>query len=396
MPLLIYTLLIATFLERFGYFLIIPFLSIYLSKNFQFSGLQIGFVLSIFSITALFMSFIAAPYIDRLNKKLLVYLGLFLGAFSFLKFPYINSLSGFIIFAIINSVGNSLLSPIFKTLIAIFSDKSIKHIIFNFRYYIINIAATLAPLLSTQLKTFGISTICSFIVLCYVINLIGFTITFIKVDVHTQDKSHKPDTSIKECFKIFNKNRPFLFLIMGHTFFVFGYNLMFSILPQYFSMNISNYDSSQLFAFLLSINGVTVMTSQYLIFKFSKITSIKFSIILGSILLPIGLFLVGTLDNIILQSFSMIIFTLGEMLVFTMIDIRIDDLSDINSKGSYYSLSGLQNIGALLSPIIGGVLLDKISNNIELFGILSLISTSSIIFFIKSNNDNSDTKVFKL
>lgn len=70
---IIYTLLIATFLERFSFFLSIPFLSIYLSKNFQFSGLQIGIIISMFAITALFMSFIAAPFIDKVNKKVIIY-----------------------------------------------------------------------------------------------------------------------------------------------------------------------------------------------------------------------------------------------------------------------------------------------------------------------------------
>ena len=52
LPKIIYTLLIATFLERFSYFLIIPFLSIYLSKKYDYSGFQIGIVISLFAITA--------------------------------------------------------------------------------------------------------------------------------------------------------------------------------------------------------------------------------------------------------------------------------------------------------------------------------------------------------
>lgn len=120
LPKIIYTLLIATFLERFSYFLIIPFLSIYLSKNYDYSGFQIGFVISLFAITALFMSFVAAPFIDKLNKKILIYGGLLLTAISFLFFPLINTYSGFLIFSIVNSIGNSFLSPTYKAMIAIF------------------------------------------------------------------------------------------------------------------------------------------------------------------------------------------------------------------------------------------------------------------------------------
>lgn len=76
LPEITYILFLATFLERFSYFLIIPFLSIYLAQNYHLSGLEIGLVVSTFAITSLFMSFIAAPFIDKIDKKslfLLVY-----------------------------------------------------------------------------------------------------------------------------------------------------------------------------------------------------------------------------------------------------------------------------------------------------------------------------------
>lgn len=393
LPTIIYTLFVATFLERFSYFLIIPFLSIYLSKNFEYSGFKIGIVISMFAITALFMSFIAAPYIDRVNKKVIIYLGLFLSTSSFFSFSFINNFLGFVIFSIINSTGNSLLSPTYKTLIANYSSESKKHIIFNIRYYIINISSTLAPLLSTQLQKLGVHIICNMIVLAYFINASIFSYTFFKGNNNMKNTNTKRKSPFLNYFSIFYKNKTFLFLVIGQILFVFGYTLMSSILPQYFAINKTESEASELFGFLLSINGITVITCQYLVFKFSKITSITYSITVGAILLPIGLFLLGTLDNIILLSVAMIIFTLGEMLVYTMIDIRIDEISEPQHKGSYYSLSGLQNIGSLLAPLIGGILLDHINNGILLFSILSIISVMSVIFFKISHRSN---KVFNI
>ncbi|PTH11098.1 MFS transporter, partial [Staphylococcus capitis] len=46
LPEITYILFLATFLERFSYFLIIPFLSIYLAQNYHLSGLEIGLVVS--------------------------------------------------------------------------------------------------------------------------------------------------------------------------------------------------------------------------------------------------------------------------------------------------------------------------------------------------------------
>jgi hypothetical protein len=57
--------------------------------------------------------------------------------------------------------------------------------------------------------------------------------------------------------------------MIGQILFVFGYNVMSSILPQFFAIDNSQVEASKLFAFLLSVNGITVLTCQYFIFKFS-------------------------------------------------------------------------------------------------------------------------------
>ncbi|OEL08316.1 MFS transporter [Staphylococcus equorum] len=384
LPNIIYTLLIATFLERFSFFLIIPFLSIYLSKNFHFSGFQIGIIISMFAITALFMSFIAAPFIDKINKSMIIYIGLLLATLSFAVFPLISHFLGFILFSIINSIGNSLLSPTYKAMIAKFVDQPHKHLVFNIRYFIINISAVLAPLLSTQVQHLGIGVICNIIVIAYCLNTVVFTYTFFKERNNFKAPTMTRKSNFNDLFSLVLKNKAFLLLIIGQVLFVFGYNVMSSILPQFFAIDNSQVEASKLFALLLSVNGITVLTCQYFVFKFSQITSIKTAIIAGSTLMPIGLFFMGTLSHFVFQAIAMILFTLGEMLVFTMIDIRIDEISEKDYKGSYYSLAGLQKVGALLAPLIGGVLLDKISNSVELFGILSIISFASVVFFIMS------------
>ncbi|MGE6950369.1 hypothetical protein [Staphylococcus hominis] len=73
------------------------------------------------------------------------------------------------------------------------------------------------------------------------------------------------------------------------------------------------------------------------------------------------------------------------MLVFTTIDIRIDEITDKYNKGAYYSLLGLQNIGSLLAPVIGGLIITQFKSGMLIFSILSLITSFSIVLFYKSN-----------
>lgn len=164
----------------------------------------------------------------------------------------------------------------------------------------------------------------------YFINITIFTYTFLKKKSSFKTQAINEKIPFSNLIGFALKNKVFLYLIIGQILFVFGYNIMSSILPQYFAIHPSQLEASKLFAFLLSVNGVTGLTCQYFVYKFSQITTIKTAIIIGSILMPTGLFFMGALNAILLQCLSMVLFTLGEMLVFTMIDIRIDELSELS------------------------------------------------------------------
>lgn len=127
------------------------------------------------------------------------------------------------------------------------------------------------------------------------------------------------------------------------------------------------------------------LTCQYFIYLLNKRYSHKSCIILGAITLTLGLFTFGLTENIVLLAFAIIVFTMGEMLVFTTIDIRIDEITDKYNKGAYYSLLGLQNIGSLLAPVIGGLIITQFKSGMLIFSILSLITSFSIVLFYKSN-----------
>ena len=58
-----------------------------------------------------------------------------------------------------------------------------------------------------------------------------------------------------------------------------------------------------------------LLSCQFFVYVFSKRASIKTAMITGAILLPMSLFALGIIDDVILKCISMVVFTLGEMLV---------------------------------------------------------------------------------
>lgn len=72
-----------------------------------------------------------------------------------------------------------------------------------------------------------------------------------------------------------------------------------------------------------------------------------------------------------------IIFTIGEVLMFSMTDVFIDDIAVAHLKGTYFGAMGFSGIGAVIGPWFGGVLLDYYGyqNGFSVFSALAIFST---------------------
>lgn len=57
--------------------------------------------------------------------------------------------------------------------------------------------------------------------------------------------------------------------------------------------------------------------------------------------------------------FSVVLFTIGEVLLFTMMDMLIDRIAKPEWKGTYFGTIGFNNLGNVIAPILGGLLLDQ-------------------------------------
>ncbi|WP_414046876.1 hypothetical protein ACMGE5_10390 [Macrococcus equi] len=183
---------------------------------------------------------------------------------------------------------------------------------------------------------------------------------------------------------IFKQDKAFLYLVIGNIFIVFGYTQMMSSLSIYLSKIYPYQTAIHHYAILTLVNSIAVITLQYFVYKIGQHIKTSTSIIIGAILLPLGLILVGISPGLLNLCIAMFILTVGEIFVFTMWDLRIDELSPKALKGSYYALTGLTGISRIIAPLVGGLLIDTISNGFLIWGLLGGITYISVFFFLKS------------
>ncbi|WP_342567277.1 MFS transporter [Psychrobacillus sp. FSL K6-4046] len=374
------TILVSIFLARFGTFLVIPYLTLFLLNEFDYTGMQIGAILSTLAFSGLIMSFFIGPYIDKFPKNKVIITGLAGYLACYIYFPFIDQYAGFIIFAIVLGMSQSIVEPTYRVLLSLYTEPENRRLIFNIRYFLINISAAVAPLTSVYFQRFGLENIFFGVGFIFLINIITFLVLFKKYPMVRQVASASK-SSIFQSFYVFKKDYAFSIFVLALIFVTFGYSQFDSTFSQYLGRTFDAELAVQYFAWLITTNAITVLIIQYFVYKLGERISTTTSLMIGSGMLSLGLLIFGQSPNIIVLIGAMIIFTAGEVLVFTMVDIHIDSMCEDHEKGTYFALTGVKSIGRIIAPSLGGILLDNIGAGAVVFFIISIITVLSVPSF---------------
>ena len=107
--------------------------------------------------------------------------------------------------------------------------------------------------------------------------------------------------------------------------------------------------------------------------------SIYASLKIGIIIFSIGLFLFGVSNSAWMFIASMIVFSVGEIFCFPMMNAVIEEIAPADQKGTYLGAGQLKNIGGFVGPILGGWLL--IVAQEFMFAIIAIFMLSSILIY---------------
>ncbi|MEK4487679.1 MFS transporter [Psychrobacillus sp. FSL H8-0484] len=378
------TILVSIFIARFGTFLVLPYLTLFLLNEFHYSGVQIGTIISTLALSNLIMSFFVGPYIDKFPKNKVIITGLigYLGCY--LYFPFIDQYAGFIVFAAILGASQAIVEPTYRVLLSLYTEPENRRLIFNIRYFLINISAAIAPLTSVYFQQFGMEKLFFAVGFIFFINILTFAIIFKKYPIK-QVAPNPNKSSIFQSFHVFKKDYAFGIFVLALIFISFGYSQFDSTFSQYLGKTFHHELAIQYFAWLITTNAITVLVIQYFVYKLGETISTTTSLMIGSGLLSVGLFFFGLSEHIFILIISMIIFTTGEVLVFTMVDIHLDGMCADHEKGTYFALSGVKSIGGIAGPILGGVLLDSLDSGVLVFTIIGFITLLAIPSFYFSS-----------
>lgn len=382
---IVWIILTGTIFTRIASFMTIPFMAIYLQNELGASPLMIGVTLGIAQLCSTFGGFIGGYFTDKLGRKFIILMTVFIWSAVFIGFATVRVIGLFIVLNALNGLCRSFFEPATQALMIDFTEEKKRRRLFSFRYTAINIAAVIGPLCGVLISGMSSARI-PFLITASMYAIYGVFLIFLFKKYEMSQQKLAETQTILQMFKVVVTDKKLLYLLAGGILINLGYSQFDSTLPQYINLNIEN--GVKLYSVLITLNAIVVLVLQLPIGIYTERISIIRSLILGIIFFSGGLFSFGLAHSSWGFIAGMVIFTIGEIFAFPMMNALIEEIAPATQKATYLGASQFKNFGGFLGPIFGGWLL--VHFEAQLYFVIAVIILMSIIFyhtaFLKKTN----------
>ncbi|WLR42222.1 MFS transporter [Bacillus carboniphilus] len=372
-------IIIGTLFVRMMTFMTFPFLTVYLTTVKGASPTAAGAVIGISALFRLFGGFIGGHLTDRFGRKKVMLSSISIWTFVYIGFALADTIPMFLILNSLSGLCSSFFEPASKAALSDVTKPKNKLLVFNLRYTAINLGAAAGPLIGLQLSTAQSTIGFWFIAIINALYALSLLITFSHYheDINNESEAKEKVTFVQS-LSILKQDTIFLLVLIGSSIGIFGYSHMNSTLPQYFAHAPSIEYGVSLFAILLVTNAITVIVVQFPVTRIGKHFSPLLSVMLGTTMVSVGLMLFGLFSNPVMLFISMIVFTIGEVMMFSMVDVLIDEIAPHDRKGFYFGAMSFMTIGGVLAPVVGGFLMQSLGfhSGKMIFSVLAICSSS--------------------
>jgi MFS family permease len=387
----IWILAVATLINRSGT-MVLPFLALYMAKDFGVSAGSAGLVLASYGFGALF----TAPVVGRLSDKLgalrIMKLSLITTGLMLLIYPIITNYYLILGYTVLWAVISEAFRPANLSLISTESEPSKRKTSFALNRIAINLGMSIGPVVG------GILTTIDFKLLFYVDGITsiaaGIFLMIAKFDDHTKnvtesraekynferDKKSSTENYVTHYPSIL-KNKLFLFFLLS----LIPVNIVFfqhiGGFPIYIVKELGY--SGAVFGFLSAINTVIIIFVEIPLNNAMALWDDRKALALGAILCGIGFGLMALWENIFFIAFTIVIWTFGEMIFFPASTSFISSISPENRRGEYMGYFQMTfSLALIVGPWFGIKILDLFGSQILWIASFLLCCISVMMFFL--------------
>lgn len=332
-------LILATFIDRLGGFLLFPFFSVYLIDHFNVTIIEVGFLFSIFAGGSIIGSTIGGALTDKYGRRSMLLLGLISSGIGSILMGIVDDLYLFFLIAAVLGVLGDLGGPARQAMVIDLLSEDRRADGFGLLRVAVNLAAVIGPILGGLLLS---RSYLFLFIADAVSSLITALIVFVVIpETKPEKQDDKPEESVVKTligyFEVLKDYVYILFLFVS-ALTVLVYMQMNSTLSV-FLWEVYEFPLSW-FGGLLSMNAVMVVFLQFLITRMTAKYAPMKMMALGTLLYMIGFGMYGFISEWYMFFVAMAILTVGEMIVIPVSQAAVARFATEDKRGRYMAVYG--------------------------------------------------------
>lgn len=346
-------LLASSLLLTIGRGATLPFMTIYLNRQYDLSVDLIGYAMTVALTIGVIFSLGFGILADKFDKKRYMLLAISAFLLGFIAIPLVHSVTLVVLlFALINCA-YSVFATVLKAWFADNLSATTRSKIFSLNYTVLNIGWTVGPPLGTLLVMqsinlpFWLAAICS-----------AFPLVFIQTWVKRTETPVEGTTASVWSPSVLLRDKALLWFTLSAFLASFVSGAFASCISQYVMVVANGNFAEKVVAVVLPVNAAIVVSLQYAVGRRLTTANIRPSMAAGTICFVAGLvgFMISG-NSLLLWGLSAAVFTIGEVIYAPGEYMLIDNIAPAGMKASYFSAQSLGWLCAAVNPLVSGVIL---------------------------------------
>jgi MFS family permease len=346
LPPVAWVLFAGTFVNRLGSFVLV-FLILYLTRK-GYSAPQAGLAVSAYGIGSLTAAALGGHLADRIGRRRAIALSMFSAGAAVLALSQAETLPWIVLLTALVGLTSDLYRPASSALLADLTLPGQRVTAFAFYRLAINLGFTIGPALG------GLLAERSFFLL-----FLGDALTsaiFGVVALVALPKGIRSSRAEERSgtVRVVLADRPFLFFLLAMTAISFVYFQVHST----FALQIKAHGfSTAIYGALISLNALIVTLLELPFTSVTQRLRPRPVMALGFLLIGVGFGLTAVADTVPLLAFTVLIWTLGEIVNAPVAGAYVADLAPRHMRGRYQGAFGMTlGLGHVLGPWLGTAL----------------------------------------
>ena len=363
-----------------------PFMMIYTTENLDVKLTVAASLMTLNSAAGLVASFLAGPVIDRFGRKWIMVSSLFLNGISYI---FLGNASSFSSFAVLMTM-NGIAQPLYR----IGGDAMLADMLPPAKrpdgYALLRMSSNLGVAIGPAIGGFLAATSYTMAFYGAAIGMSLYAILLAVFAVETLPKLDPAEQKLrKEAFGGYSsilRDKPFMSFVATFTMVIMVAVLVWVLLPVYAKQNFQIPEN--VYGWLPTTNAVMVVLFQVAVTSRTKRYPTLPVMAAGAGFYTIAVASVAFGDRFLAFWISMVILTIGELILIPTANSYVANLAPIDKRGRYMSIFCLSwRVAIGIGPIFGGLLHDNLHPKAIWLGGAILGLASTLLFLLLQKFD---------